>query len=39
MTYIQEMNLTEYELYDLTEDISQSRNIFNEHPDAEMYKY
>jgi len=39
MTYINEMNLTEYELYDLSEDIRQSMNIINEHPDAEMYKH
>ena len=38
MTYIKEMNLTQYELYDLSKDIHQSDNIYNEHPDAEMYK-
>ena len=37
MTYIKEMNLAEFELYDLSNDIHQSRNIMNEHPDAKMY--
>jgi len=39
MAYISEMNLMEYELYDLSEDIHQSISIFNEHPDAAMYKH
>jgi len=39
MTYIKEMNLTEYELYDLSNDIPQSKNIMNEHPDSKMYKH
>ena len=39
MTYIKEMNLTEYELYDLSDDIHQSINMMNEHPDAIKYKY
>ena len=39
MTYIKEMNLTVYELYDLSKDIHQSENIINEHPDAKMYEH
>ena len=37
MTYIRNMKLEEYELYDLTRDISQSYNIFEHFPDSETY--
>ncbi len=37
MTYIRNMKLEEYVLYDLTRDISQSYNIFEHFPDSESY--
>ena len=38
MAYIKNMNLVDYELYDLSKDIGQTENIINEHPKTELYK-
>ncbi len=38
MTYIKNMNLEEYELYDLHRDISQSRNLFDQFVDAGLFQ-
>ncbi len=38
MLYIKNMTIKDYELYDLTNDISQSKNILNECSDADSYK-
>jgi len=38
MNYIKNMDIKKYELYDLSDDISQSNNIFETHPDSNKYK-
>ncbi len=38
MGYIKKMDISDYELYDMKQDISQNRNLFSEHPKAETYK-
>ncbi len=38
MSYIKEMNLTDYEMYDLSKDIHQDENIIHNNPNANEYK-
>lgn len=38
MEYIKQMTFVEYELYDLSNDISQEHNLMSTHPKAEKYK-
>lgn len=38
MNYINEMNLVNFELYDLSKDIGQEKNIIDSHPNAELFK-
>jgi arylsulfatase A len=38
MGYIRQMDFNEYELYDLSEDVGQTKNLITNHPQAEAYQ-